>query len=184
MLAVVGNWDVASLAREQAVEFERQHSMRRRARPVVLRILAVPAMLVGALFERQVDKLNHKLQQQLVFFRGARAKLEESETAESEIDADDSLRTLIESMEGHLAGMAAQAVEIAEQRFPSDDHRPKPLRDAFRKVGATSIELRSEVQHFKWAMQAHDANVCALRRARSVSRTTEELDGELVRIFS
>lgn len=184
MLAVIGNWDVAGLAREQAVEFERQHSIRRRARPLVLRFLAVLGLLVGSILESQVNKVNHELQQRLVFFRGARAKLEESETAELEIDADDSLRSLIDSMEGHLAGMAKQALEISEQKFPTDDRSPKPIREAFRRVGATSIALRDEVQHFKWAMQAHDANVCALRHARRVSRSAEELDGELVRIFS
>ena len=149
-----------------------------------MRIIAIPAILVGSVIERKIDSVNHTLQQQLVFFRGARAKLEESETAESEIDADDSLRALIDLMEGHLSGMSAQAIEIAEQKFPGDDERPKPMRAAFRRLSATSVELRDEVRLFKWAMQAHDANVCALRHARSVSRTAEELDGELVRIFS
>lgn len=178
MTAAVSTFEVVDLASAQAAEFATERS--RLAR--VYRF--VPQKLVGLLEDLFADialgYLNRHacwFAQRAVWFRGAQADLENTPIGR-QLDPEDRLRASLDRMEVGLAEIAG-----ASQRLAKDTDAIRGRRGMFSaallRLAASAVEMRKEVRHFKGALQAHDANVDAIRRARRICSSLSELDEAL-----
>jgi hypothetical protein len=171
------SFPLEELARNQAASFRHQRSVLSFSRPLAR--IAVP--IVGAIAVRFVLHYAQRFAQQAVWFRGAAGGIER-EPLDREIDPQDALRALLDQMEHDLLTISQGAGKIASDIRKRDGKARGGLRDALDRLSRVALELREEVRSFKAGVQAHDANVDAMRRAvRRVAANHADLQADLER---
>lgn len=162
----MGAVEVVDLARSQSAAIERQYAPLASVATWPWRLKSLLLNSAGALVERYLQKKARRLAQTAIWFRGARAEVEEAADApRKELDSDDRLRTILDELEADLVSLEREAREIVARFEAADGKRRGQVRDAFRSIANHGADLRSEVRAFKAAVQAHDANHFALQAA-------------------
>jgi hypothetical protein len=168
------SFPLEELARNQAATFQQQRKALILSRPLARFVIPI----AGVIAERWVLHYAQKFAQQVVWFRGATESVE-NEPLDCEIDARDALRQSLDSMESELLEISEGSAGRAEALRKWDGNARGRVRDALDRLSRVASELRQEVRNFKGAVQAHDANVAALSRARKPARTVEQLQADL-----
>ena len=185
MTAAVSTFEVVDLVDAQAAEFATERSRLVRERSRLARVYRlVPQKIFGllgdlfagmalAFLNRHARWFAHRA----VWFRGAQADLENLPLGRL-LDPDDHLRTSLDRMESGLAEIVGASQRLAKETEIIRGRRGM-FSAALLKLAAAADEMRQEVRHFKGALQAHDANVDAIRRARRICSSPSELDEAL-----
>lgn len=160
------------LAARRASLFERKSSRLTallrvvRLAPVYLHLQLLDGMLAAT-----INRHTRRFVDDALWFRGMRAELEERIGA-SEIDPEDRLRMRLQRVEAGVAAMLADAERMAE---PGPRHRALRTMAAAQGLRQALLDLRGEVRRFIGAIQAHDANVFAMRQVIRVCSSSDEL---------
>ena len=169
--ALTSAFGLQDLARNQAASFRHDSLLLSIARP-----LAWPFVHIGAWGgERFALHFAQKFAQRAVWFRGAVAKVD-SRPLDRVLDPADNLRRSLDEMESDLKEIAEGSLEIVIKLRRLDGKARGRLRDALVSMSECALELKAEVRNFKGSVQAHDANVEALVRAKRPMTTAAELD--------
>lgn len=170
--AAMVSFPLQELARNQTLSYRNQSLRLRFQRRVAAAVTSIASRLAARLLLHSAQRYA----QMAIWFRGARDRME-NEPQDREIDPRDSLRALLDDLEVDLTEAYAEGLEC--QRELSKLGREGRVFAACGRLAQVADELRLEVRAFKGAVQAHDANVNAMQKARRVATTLEELNRDL-----
>lgn len=133
---------------------------------------------VGALLERALtrtfDGFSRRLSERALAIHALVEEIRSGDPSDAEIDPDDDLRRKLDIVEADFASIADDVEKLS--RYGARVLAP----EAAERCKLSARAAAAEVRELKGAIQAHDANVAALRRAaRRAAQTPIDLDAQL-----
>lgn len=177
-------YEVVDLARSQAASFELRRHVMVALRPLGTALLRLPHLVVGYAVTAAIKSFARKQNELAVWFRGASAALQDSKRSEC-LDPEDELRRKLDLMESHLLSLRGETLKLLQRRV-SAGRGDSEVAGAMRHLVAAATELYEDVRSFKGALQAHDADVCALKAgaAHPTEMSSDDVDAALGQLFT
>ncbi len=134
--------------------------------------------LIGRRLVKSLDRLAVRQSAIAVSLEGLIGRVLET-PEEAELDADDLLNGMLARFERTLRQSAVETRSIWQIAAPPVRSRREAIRLAALRIAVAAEAAADATRELRGAIQAHDANVSAMNRARRPAHTADELDAHL-----